>query len=173
MSNYQFSQSKVIDEITFRKSEGGQLRAYLHAKDGTDPALLRRIIESCAAHDWQCTPANEGGKAVLEVLGGGNEPAVIGFLRERGWVEGAHHYTAGKENKLNVKQQILKRSLAASGAFFVVGDLAFTQYGYAGGDKLNMAAGALYGAGTASLLLLGRKDQSDLQVRDIAKRLDQ
>src|SRR5690606_8693557 len=78
-----------------------------------------------------------------------------------------------KENKLSLSETIKKRSLAASGAFYLIGDASFTRYGYGDRSKLNVAAGLLYGAGTLSLLMGGRKDQSDLQIRAISRKMAQ
>lgn len=172
MGVYTYSQSKLIDEITFVKSEGGQTRAYLHAAANADPKTLYNVSCKLAAEGWQVTPYNMGAKPVLEVLGFGKEGKLLALAKSNGWVEGEGQHKKDVKDKLNLKEQVKKRSLAASGAFYLVGDAAFTRYGYGSKDWRNTAAGVMYGAGTLSLLGFGRKDQSDLQVQDIAKKLD-
>jgi hypothetical protein len=172
VSVYSYPQSKVIDEITFKKSEGGHVRAYLHAAPGADPKLLHAIACDLAERGWQATPFSMGRKPLLEVEGFGTKAtSLVNLLQEKQWVQGEAKFVADKEDKLSLKEQVKKRSLAASGAFYLIGDGSFAKYGYEGGSSLNLAAGALYGAGTLSLLGFGRKDQSDLQVKDIARKM--
>lgn len=172
MAVYTYPQSKVIDEITFRKTEGGHLYAYLQATPGSDRNILQGILRALAENDWRVTPYNLDGKPVLEVHGFKNEPGFIKFLEARGWASGASTHTGNKEKETSFKEKIRKRSLGASGAFYLIGDASFTKYGYAESSGLNTAGGMLYGAGTLSLLLGGRKDPSDLQVRHLARQLD-
>ena len=190
MGIHTYPQSSLINEITFKKSEGGQTRAYLQAGDAADPKTLHDITCEMAKQGWQATPYNMGGKPVLEVLGFGSEGKLTALLKTHGWAQGAAEEKEDPKHKISLIEQVKKRSLAASGAFYLVGDASFTRYGYSVpdelkhlgtfeklkklklSDKLNMGAGLMYGAGTASLLGFGRKDQTDLQVRDIAKKLD-
>lgn len=169
MSVYTYPESGVINEITFRKSEGGHVRAYLRAADSADPVALQEAMKTFCDKGWQCTPYSLNGKPVLEVQGMRWPTQLINLLEERKWAQGPSTYAGGKQPSL--KEIVWQRSLAASGAFYVLGDSSFTMYGYKGANALNVAAGALYGAGTLSLLGGGRKDQSDLQVRDLAKKL--
>lgn len=171
MSVYSYPQSTVIDEITFRKTEGGHNYAYLHAASGASPPQLQAIIALCEEHGWQCTPYSLAGKPVLQIEGVPRASnTFIALLRERGWVQGKQAVVHDK-TRLSFSERMKKRSLAASGAFYLVGDASFTRYGYKDHNPLNIAAGILYGAGTLSLLGFGRKDQSDLQIRDLAKRM--
>lgn len=173
MSVYSYPQSKVIDEVAFRKSEGGHTRAYLHAHAGADGKTLYDIICRLRDQGWQCVPYSIEGKPALEVEGFKQPADLTALLQNNQWVTGSPIYAKGKEDKLSLKDKIKKRSLAASGAFYLVGDASFATYGYKGGSALNTIAGGLYGAGTLSLLTGGRKDPSDLQVRDISRRLAQ
>lgn len=172
MSTYSYKDSQIVDEVFFKKSEGGHIRAYLHAAAGADPRALQDIINTSGKEGWQVTPYNLGGKPVLEVHGFKSEPQFRQFLEDKGWAQGSSTYIKSKEDKLGFKEQLKKRSLGASGLFYLVGDAAFMKYGYSGDDPWNTAGGVMYGIGTTSLLLGGRKDQSDLQVREIAKKLD-
>ena len=171
MSVYSYPQSKVIDEITFIKSEGGHARAYLRAVAGADPKVLYDITCKLADRGWQVTPYSLKGKPVLEVQGFRRSMQCLKVLEEAGWVQGKSNFTPGKEDKTSLTETIKRRSLAASGAFYLIGDSSFATYGYKGGSALNALAGGLYGAGTLSLLMGGRKDQSDLQVSDISKKM--
>ncbi|MDX2113316.1 MAG: hypothetical protein SFW63_06260 [Alphaproteobacteria bacterium] len=159
--------------MTVRKTDGGHVRAYLGAADGVSQAQLNQIIEDCAAQGWQCTPYNLDGKPVLQVDGFGLESKFIHTAEEKGWLSGASTYKRSKDDHVSFGEALKKRSLAASGLFYLIGDAAFMTYGYKGAGTLNTVAGGLYGAGTASLLTFGRKDQSDLQIRDVAKKLAQ
>lgn len=171
MSIYSYPESKVINEVTFDKSEGGHIRAYVHAAPDTNPQTLSDIICKLADSDWQVTPYSISGKPLLEVHGFHSEKQLIDLFEQSGWAEGKGQHVATTKEKLNISQKIKKRSLAASGLAYVVGDTSFATYGYKDGSPLNFAAGILYGAGTASLLGGGRKDQSDLQVCDISNRM--
>jgi len=163
----------VIDEVTFRKTEGGHNYAYLHAAPNADPAALQQIFTYCNQQGWQCTPYNLDGKSTLQLQGFNSPNSLVKLLQEMSWTQGATKFTPTQNDKLSFKEQVKKRSLGASGAFYVIGDAAFTKYGYADANKHNIAAGILYGAGTLSLLGGGRKDQSDLQIREISKQMSQ
>ncbi len=171
MGVYSYSQSKVIDKVTIKRGEGGHVRAYLHAADGLDEAKIKEMLAFFEQKGWHCTPYNLAGAPVVQVEGISSEPKFIHLMEEKGWLTGASTYKKSKEDHISFGEAVKKRSLAASGVFYLIGDVAFMTYGYKGADKLNMAAGALYGAGTVSLLTFGRKDQSDLQTREIAKQL--
>lgn len=173
MSIYAYPESKIIDQVTFRKTEGGHHYAYVQAAAGADPAVLADIVKQCSQKGWQCTPYTLDGKAVLQVQGARNPAQITQFLSEKNWIQGEAKFTKVDEEKLGFKEQLKKRSLGASGAFYVIGDAAFTNYGYRGANELNIAAGVLYGAGTVSLLSGGRKDQSDLQIRELSKKMSQ
>ncbi len=173
MGVYKYDSSRVIRDVTIRKTDGGHVRAYLGAADGVSQSQLNQIIEDCAAQGWQCTPYNLDGKPVLQVDGFGLESKFIHTAEEKGWLSGASTYKRSKDDHVSFGEALKKRSLAASGLFYLIGDVAFMTYGYKGAGTLNTVAGGLYGAGTASLLTFGRKDQSDLQIRDVAKKLAQ
>ncbi len=173
MGVYKYDSSKVIKDVTVRKTDGGHVRAYLGAADGVSQAQLNQIIDDCAAQGWQCTPYNLDGKPVLQIEGFGLESKLIHFAEDKGWLTGSSTYKRGKEDHVSFADALKKRSLAASGLFYFIGDAAFATYGYKGGDHLNTVAGGMYFLGTASLTAFGRKDPSDLQIRDISKKLAQ
>lgn len=161
----------MIDEITFQKSEGGQTRAYLHAAQGADDKMLYDIICDLSDRGWQATPYSISGKPLLEVHGFSSEKKLIEKFKKSGALQGAYTHIPTKEDKLSFTQQVRKRSLGASGMAYLVGDVSFSMYGYKDHEPWNLAGGILYGAGTTSLLIGGRKDQSDLQTREIARRM--
>lgn len=173
MSIYRYPESKIVDEITFQKSEGGQTRAYLHAIDGVDQKTLNNITCAFADNGWQVTPYTLNGKPTLEVLGFKSQLKLRQALEQAGWIKGTEEFIGIKQDKLSFIEQVRKRSLGASGIAYVLGDASFTQYGYADKNPWNLAGGLMYGVGTASLLTGGRKDQSDLQVKDISKKMAQ
>lgn len=173
MSVYTYKDSKVIDEITVRKSEGGHNYAYIRAAKDASPESLKEVMQAIEAQGWQMTPYTMDGQPVLEVRGMRGPTQLTTLLESKQWAQGEVKFTQTQDDKKSFKEQLKKRSLAASGLFYLVGDAAFTGYGYKGADKLNMFAGAMYGAGTLSLLGFGRKDQSDLQVASAAKKLAQ
>jgi hypothetical protein len=171
VSIYKYPESKVIDEVAFKKSEGGHIRAYLHAAEGADHQQLQDIINNFAQRDWRVIPYSKGGKPLLEVQGIRSEKQMVDVLQESGWTKGDHTFTKSIEDKLTFKDQIKKRSLGASGIAYVAGDVCFTAYGYKESSALNTAAGLMYGLGTFSLLTGGRKDPSDIQLKDISKKM--
>jgi hypothetical protein len=170
---YKYDSSRLIKEVTIRKTDGGHVRAYLSAADGVSQTQLNQLIEDCAAQGWQCTPYNLDGKPVLQVEGFGLESKFIQFAEGKSWLTGASTYKRSKEDHVSFGEALKKRSLAASGLFYFIGDAAFATYGYKGGDHFNTAAGGFYFLGTLSLTTFGRKDQSDLQIRDVSKKLAQ
>lgn len=171
MSAYQYPQSKVIDEVVFAKGEGGAVRAYLHAAPGVDSQTLQAIHKTLHDRHWQMVPYTLNGKPMLEVRGASRESQLLSVLIDHGWVSGAIKKENTNDDHISFKDKIKKRSLFASGFFYVVGDVKFFTYGLKGSSPLDMAAGAFYGAGTASSLLFGRKDPSDLQIQDIAQHM--
>lgn len=171
MSIYRYSAPSVIDEITTEKTEGNSVRAYLHAREGVSQQELALVSKAVTSQGWQAIPNTHKGQSVLEIRGFVNERKLIAVANEQGWVQGSPTIEKMPEPKLNFKDQVKKRSLQASGAFYLIGDAAFMTYGYKGGSWWNGLGGAAYGAGTLSLLGFGNKDKADLQVRDIAKPL--
>lgn len=175
MSVYTYPESKIIDEVTFNKSDGGHTRAYVHAVDGADKKQLQDIMCTLADRGWQVTPYSINAKPQLEVYGFKNERQLLTLLEQSGLAKGRATHVKTAQDKHSFAEQIKKRSLQASGAFYLVGDASFTRYGYQSGNdlssRLNMIGGLLYFAGTGSLLAFGRKDPSDLQVRDISKKM--
>ena len=172
MPLYRYNSNSTIREITFKNTEGGQHYAYLHAAENTPADMLDDIMCKAAERGWRIAPSNIGGKPTLQIAGFRKEEDIANWLQTREWTSGQPQIEPDIIKEINFSDKLKKRSLAASGVAYVAGDLSFMKYGYSGGDWMNTAAGVMYGAGTASLLGFGRKDQSDLQIREITKKLN-
>jgi len=168
---FRYASSPIIDEITVRKTEGGAVRAYLHARAMIDESLLREIQSSLVGQGLQCVPTSFNGKPVLEVRGFKDELQLTRICAEGRWISGAREKVVEQEDYISPLDKFRKHTLQAAGASFVVGDLAFMRYGYKGASPLDFSAGAFYSLGTLSSLIFGRKDPSDLHIKDISKRM--
>ncbi|MDX1974192.1 MAG: hypothetical protein SFT92_00795 [Rickettsiales bacterium] len=172
MSVYSYPESKLIDKVTFVKTDAGPQLAYVHAKDDdADHSLLNQITAALQEKHWQVVPHSYCGEPVLEVRGFSHQTQLTELLEARKWADGKCNYDKGKDAKVNFTDTVKKRSLFGAGLAYILGDIKFITYGMKGESPLNMAAGFLYGGGTASSLLFGRKDQSDIQIRDISKHM--
>lgn len=172
MPKYSYAPSGAVSEITFKKTEGGQNYAYLKASASATNSKLNDIMCQAADHGWQVAPTHLGTQSVLQIAGFRRQNDVASWLQQHEYAVGTPTITEGPSEKPTFREQLKKRSLAASGVAYLAGDASFMKYGYEGHDPLNVAAGIMYFGGTASLLGFGRKDQSDLQIRDIATKLD-
>jgi hypothetical protein len=183
VSVYTYPQSKVIDEITFKKTENGAVRAYLHAGADVTPDKIKPILEVFKTNGWQAVPFNLDGKPTLEVRGLKTEEKFIEFLKEQQWVQGAVEITR-KEKPLSFMDKFKKRTLQASGVAMTIADTGFIIYGlkeaklhktidptHEKRDFREALAGLAYLSGSTALGVYGRNDQSDLQVRDVAKAI--
>lgn len=171
MPIYSYQSPSAINAITFKKTEGGHRYAYLSANSSIPASKLHEVM--CAANDqgWQVTPSSISGKPVLQIQGFNQDLEVLMLLQNHQLISGPAHVSDETKDESSFINKVRKRSLGASGLAYLLGDASFAAYGYKGGDGLNLTAGLLYGAGTASLLGFGRKDQSDLQVKEISQKL--
>jgi len=172
VSIYNYNQPGVIDEITFKKTANGAVRAYLHARDGTDAATIQTIQQALREADFECVPYTLGDKPTLEIRNFKKEMRLLKTLGEEEWIKGAPSIKLEKEDQISWWDRFRKRTLQASGLTYVVGDLGFFTYGKREKDPLVVAGAISYFLGTLSLLFYGRNDQSDLQVRDLAKDIE-
>lgn len=172
MSVYKYQQGSVIDEVTFVKSDGGSLRAYLHATPDTPEKTLDDIAMSMAKRGWQIVPNSMNGKATLEVRGFGRTKQVTDILSENGWAKGKAEITEDKKDTSKLWDKFRKRSLFLSGITYLAGDYSFIKYGLKDEkNPLKIGAGFAYFGGTLSSLLFARKDTPDLQIKEIAGRM--
>jgi hypothetical protein len=171
VSIYQYSQGSVVDEVTFVKSDGGSLRAYLHALPDTSEKTLSDISLAMAKRGWQVVPNSMNGKATLEVRGFDRNAQVNGVLFDNKWAHGPAQITNDEKKSTKFADTVKKRSLFLSGIAYLAGDGAFIKYGLKESSPLNIAAGAAYAGGTLSSLLFARKDTPDLQIKEIANKM--
>ncbi len=171
MRVYQYSQGSVIDEVSFVKSDGGSLRAYLHALPDTSEKTLSDISLAMAKRGWQVVPHTLDGKQTLEVRGFGRETQVNSVLFDNKWAHGPAQITNDEKKSTKFTDTVKKRSLFLSGIAYLAGDGAFIKYGLKESSPLNIAAGTAYAGGTLSSLLFARKDTPDLQIKEIAGKM--
>lgn len=171
MSIYRYSQGSVIDEVTFVKSDGGSLRAYLHALPDTSDKTLAYISLAMAKRGWQTVPNSINGKPTLEIRGFGRKTQINDILSENGWTKGAAQVTEDKKDNTRLWDKLRKRSLFLSGISFMISDACYTIYGQKDKSPLNAAAGLAYMAGGVASSVFARKDTPDLQIKEIAGRM--
>jgi len=169
MTFYRYGVPSLIDEIEFVPTEKGGVRAYMHASETADPALLRKTIDNLHASGSQTVPFDKEGKSVLEVRDFGKEKHLLKRLEAEGVIQGAPQMEKGKP--LSLWDQFRKRTLQATGVTYLTGDYGFFRYNMKEADALGMVGALSYFLGTLSLIGYGRNDQSDIQVRDMAKDL--
>jgi hypothetical protein len=173
VSVYRYQQGSVIDEVTFVKSDGGSLRAYLHATPDTPEKTLNDISMTMAKRGWQIVPNSMNGMPTLEIRGFGRKAQINDILSENGWAKGKAEITADKKNKDDSRlwDKFRKRSLFLSGIAFMISDACYTIYGKEDKTPLNAAAGLAYMAGGVASSVFARRDTPDLQIKDIAGRM--
>jgi hypothetical protein len=168
---YRYPTSLVLDEITVRKTEGGAVRAYLHARPTVTAEQLKDIQCGLNAQGLQTVPIVFKGQPSLEVRGFKDELQLTKICADARWISGAREKVVEKEDYISPVDKFHKHTLQAAAASFIVGDIAFMRYGYKGASPLDIAAGAAYTTGTLSSLIFGRKDPSDLHIKDISNRM--
>jgi len=173
VSIYRYPQSNVVDEIVFKETEGGAKRAYIHAKDNLPHEELAKIEKVFRDKGWQCTPYSRQGQFTLEVRNFDKEMEIIAPLVKRKWIVGEQWHQKGQEDRISFKDKVKKRSLWASAASFIVADTGFIMYGHKEFSHLDAAGGISYLSGTLASLMFSRKDPSDLQIRDLSKKMAQ
>lgn len=171
MSVYTYPQSKLIDEVIFRTTERGAIRAYMHATPSVDANSLQDMINGLRKEGMACIPYSMKGKPMLEVRGFKWQTQLVSLLEKNQWTTGPSTYVLDKEDQLSFKEKLKKRSLEASGWLYSVGDAAFFGYGFLDNSPLDMAAGIFYGLPTPVLIAFDRNDQSDFQIKDAARKL--
>ena len=171
MSVYKYNQSKVIDEITFKKTAKGAVRAYLHARPEVGVEELNHAIKILKDAGFECIPFTLDGKPTLEVRGFKRETQFLSLLNDNKLVNGNAEIVKQPEDIIDWRDKLKERSLQLSGLFYVVGDYNFFTYGRREAHPEDMLAGLMYAGGTTALVGFGRNDQSDRQVRDLSKKI--
>ncbi len=181
MSVYKYPQSNVIDEVTFKRTANGSVRAYLHAQPNVSPDRVHDILDTFDKNGWQALPFNLDGKPTLEIRGLKNEATFLSFLKSHHWVSGAVSHHEEKGERLSLMEKFKNRTLQASGVAMGIADLGFIGYGlieannhkkrgiHTKRDFREALAGLSYLTGSTVLTAYGRNDQSDIQIREIAK----
>lgn len=169
MSVYTYPESKVIDSITFRHTEKGTQRAYLHARPDVDAATTHQIVTALQGEGFDCIPYNLDGKPTLEVRGFKNQERLLDVLGQ--WVSGNPKIVKEESDNITFWDKLKKRTLQLSGVSYLIGDWGFWTYNRKEADGLGMAGAFSYFLGTLALVFYGRNDQSDLQVKKFSKDL--
>lgn len=169
MSVYAYTKSKVIDEIAFKQTANGALRAYVHACPQATPEKIEDVLQSLKGAGMECIPFTVDGKPVLEVRGFKRDSQLVTLLAERGFTGDEAHVIQEKDDKQSWSDVFRKRSLQLSGGAFMVADLGFAMYGAKEKSWEDTLAGLSYLAGSTTLAAYGRNDQSSLQIREGAQ----
>lgn len=172
MSTYSYPQSAAIDQVTFKKTANGAVRAYLHASAGADGATIKSVLDTLKGLGFECVPFTFEGKDMLEVRGFGREEKMLSLLDGKQFIAGKADIRLDTEDKPTWLEKFKKRTLQLSGLSYLVGDYGLWTYGHGEKNKLIKASSLFYFLGTLSLVFYGRNDQSDLQVHDLAKSLE-
>lgn len=185
MSVYSYAPGSILDKVNVVKTDGGGVRAYLHAPSNVSTEQLAKITSKLSRLAWQCIPTSRDGQPVLEVRGFKKEEVLIDALRSGNFVSGTPSISEGNEDRLTMKERFQKSTLQASGAFYILGDIGFSAYGYRQFAKdffknkkpltesawQDMVAGLAYFAGSMTLAGFGKADKSEHQLRDISHKV--
>jgi len=171
LSIYSYPQSKIIDEVTFKKTANGAIRAYLHAHTGMDTPSVQTILQKLKDKTFECIPFTLDGKPVVEVRGFKNEAHFLKKMAGEGWVEGDPVIKASPEDNISWMDIIRKRSIQLSGLVMMAADTGFIMYGAKEKHWENALAGLSYLGGSTTLFAYGRNDQSELQIREMAQMI--
>jgi len=176
VSIYRFNENSLLDEVTIERSEGGGVRAYLHARDGASNESLKATKIALTANAMQWTPILHKGKPVLEIRGlGRNENKLLQILGASNSTSGKSEKVETPDDKINFKNKFKKNTLSASGWSYFIGDVGFLTYGWKKAfedGKLThpqeLLAGIFYAMGTPFIAFFGRGDKSNSQFKHLS-----
>ncbi len=177
MSICKYPESPMIDEVAFRKTSSGALRAYLHLKDNADQGMLTGVVDTLRSRGWQAIPTSENDRPELEVRGFRNESQLITALQEKKCIAGTGTRIEEAGDKVTFGDKFGKQTLFLSSLSYLAGDLAFYLYGNKENCALKRSAGLAYFGGTFSNFLfgsnplIGRPDRSDLDIHDMSQKM--
>lgn len=171
MSVYSYPECKVIDQVTFKKTANGSLRAYVHASSDADAESIKTILETLRRNEYDAIPYTLEGQPCIEVRGFRKEPELLTLLRKNEWIDSKPIIIEDKKDVSSWIDKFKNRSLQTAGGLYAFGDVNFIAYGWKDSSPLDMAAGILYALPTPVLLAYGRNDQSQLQIKDFAKMM--
>ena len=169
MSIYAYQHCKVLDEVVFRRTANGALRAYIHACPQIEKGKVEEVLQAFKAKGYESIPFTVNGKPMLEVRGFKRESEFITMLSDNGYVDDKPTITQEAADKNSWGDLFRKRSLQLSGAAMMVADLGFIAYGAKNKRWEEALAGLAYLGGSATLLGYGRNDQSAFQIREGAQ----
>lgn len=170
MPRYIYDPASLIDQVTFVENEAGTVRAYLHAsKQATDDYLAHTLL-LLRKKDFNCTPYDLEGTAVLEVRDFEKPSTLINFLQDIKVVQGKPKVETIKEDNISFFDKLRKRTLQLSGLFYLTGDLSYIKYGIESRKPEEIFAGLSYLTGTLTLALFGR-DPSEAHIKRISQDL--
>jgi hypothetical protein len=175
-----------LDKVSIVRTEGGGVRAYLHAADGIDPQTLEKISQNLEPLGWQGTAIRMEGKDYFEVRGFEKEEKLIEYLNSQKFVSG--NPTVVHDEKVSFLDKLKNNKLFLCGVLNVIADIGYIGFGWL--DYLdsnhkkvdvevevkkrkweNIAAGFSYSAGSLTLLGFGHADKSDMQLKDLSRKL--
>lgn len=157
------------------------MRAHLHARQGIGHEGIDQTLAALREMHLEAVPNSIGGEPTLEVRGFKHEGDLLAKFIQRGWVDGNPEITKEASDHpgwrelvkqgswKGIIQAIRDNSLQFSGASMTIADLGFTGYGLIERNWQDMGAGLSYLTGSTMLGVYGHNDQSDLQIRELAK----
>jgi hypothetical protein len=178
VSRYLFDNRSLLSEVSIQRSDGGGMRGYLYARDTIKPGQINLIKQTLTAQAMQWTPIFIAGRPALEVRGIDKDGiALLRALHGKEIIVGSYEKKPNVGDVMSFWDKFKKNTLRASGVFYFVGDMSFLFHGYRKSfdektGKLlslpSLLAGIFYAAGTPLLVLFGRGDKSDFQLRHMA-----
>lgn len=189
MTIYRFSNNSLIDEVAVKHSQGGGVRAYIHAREDAQPEELEALQKALTEKSMKWAPIRHEGKQCLEVRSIGRDGHnLLRFLASEGATSGSYKKEVNPENQVKLKDKFRNNTLRLSGLFYTIGDLGFIRYGFKDSlqigksgklrmtDPQNLFAGIFYAIGTPVITIFGKGDKSDIQLRhmsyDMLKHLE-
>lgn len=169
MSIFAYPNCKVIDEVTFRTTANGATRAYIHACPEIAKGKVEEMLKVFKSQDIECIPFTVNDKPVVEVRGFDREGKLLKLLADHGFIEGTAQITKEKADHVGWGEKLRTRSLQASGASMMVADIGYAIYGLKSKHWEDAVAGLSYLSGSILFTVLGRNDQSSLQIREGAQ----
>jgi hypothetical protein len=183
VGTYRYNESPVIKEVAFKKTGNGAIRAYLSACPDAGSEVLQGVLSHLQQSGFECIPYTFDGKPALEVRGFRNDAHLITGLVDGGFIKGKADVQLDKNDQISWLDKLKTRSLQASGVAMAIADIGFIVYGmkeaeihrrFGSNNKRDFSealAGFCYLAGSTTLTMYGRNDQSQLQIREMAETI--
>ncbi len=169
MSIYAYKDSKIIDEVTFRKTANGALRAYVHACPDIGKGKVEEVLQAFKGADIEAIPFTVDNKAVVEVRGFKRESQLLGLLGKNNFISDTPEITKEPADHMSWGDVLRKRSIQASGVAMMVADTGYAIYGMKSKHWEDTLAGLMYLGGSINFTAFGKNDQSAFQIREGAQ----